>query len=63
MKHYRCRIYFRTLRFVSMYWAAPFFLGMGVSIALVTYAESEIFHLLADSFDHSFREVIKSCAQ
>jgi hypothetical protein len=59
----QARIYFRTLRFVSMNWFAPFFLGIGVALALVTYAETEVLKLLGEAFAQSFQTVIQSCAQ
>jgi hypothetical protein len=59
----RARIYFRTLRFVSMNWFAPFLMGIAVSLALVTYAETEVLKLLGEAFDQSIQTVIQSCAQ
>jgi len=59
----QARIYFRTLRFVSMNWAFPFFLGIAVSLALVTYTQVEMLDLLSQAFDESFKSAVQSCAQ
>jgi len=57
------RIYFRTLRFVSMNWAFPFFIGIAVSLFLVAYGETEMLDLLTQAFDESFKSAVQSCAQ
>lgn len=59
----QARIYFRTLRFVSMNWAFPFCIGIAVSLGLVTYGEANMLDLLSQSFDESFKAAVQSCAQ
>lgn len=59
----KSRLYFRTLRFVAIYWGVPFFLGIAAALAIVTYAEVSILESLAEAFDQSFQAVIQSCAR
>ena len=59
----KARLYFRTLRFVAIYWGVPFFLGIAAALAIVTYAEHSILQALGDAFEQSFETVIQSCAR
>ncbi len=54
------RIYFRTLRFIAFNWAVPFFMGIAVALALITYGEDNMLDLLTQSF---VTAAVQLCAQ